>query len=784
MFSSLIHRCRIRAAGFVLAGAVLGGASAEAQWTGEAAMCIAPPMEAWVSDANVGRAFSSMYAQTPIVIAPTDAARWMRVQGASVSLEESLETLAALTTRYPTLTDRFALRRVEILLNRPRQGSMLVLEDCALEAALASPHSGVAARARVARVRCLLAMDDHSAPDELEALLERYPELPHETQLRFEAAQSLERQGQFERALAVYRALDLMMPGSAEGQASATRLSALVFEGQTVRAYAPRERVERAMRLVRSSPPSLARTAVEALREETLPDALAADVAMLAARLARVEGRFDDADSLVQEARALNVAVRESPTARPAIDEASAALRTLGLGALLVPETTASVRTRALRRLTTVRLVEAVRVAARVDLEELTTALLDEAARRPSVSCAQRFELGVLASGAATDASVANVLSRCTEDAAIGVRARYVRARALERAGDLETARVELARVREEDASDTRFYSLWASDRLRALDEEPPAEVAPAPVVAANSNAEVADRESARAMLGALDEAHGASYPWLARARDLLALGDEDSAREELHDLYIAWLDARGRGPVRAGVEAVYRGAVRERVNVSTALRRSRRNLAGQDANELGAVAEALGDVGLAIRFGRSSARERPRAYEDLVQASAGRHGIDPNLLLAVMRVESVYDAEIVSYAGAIGLLQIMPRTGRLIAHQLGLHDFHTDDLLDPRTNIELAAWYLSSLITRFEGRVPLAIAAYNGGPHNVRRWMEEYGPDMPLDAFLERIPFDQTYRYVRRVLSHYVLYRAQQGLPMTALDVTLPPGASDTVAF
>lgn len=163
---------------------------------------------------------------------------------------------------------------------------------------------------------------------------------------------------------------------------------------------------------------------------------------------------------------------------------------------------------------------------------------------------------------------------------------------------------------------------------------------------------------------------------------------------------------------------------------------------------------------------------------------SASRYGLDPNLLLAVMRVESVYDAEIVSYAGAIGLLQIMPRTGRLIAHQLGLHDFHTDDLLDPRTNIELAAWYLSSLITRFEGRVPLAIAAYNGGPHNVRRWMEEYGPDMPLDAFLERIPFDQTYRYVRRVLSHYVVYRAQQGLTMTPLEVTLPPRANDVVAF
>jgi soluble lytic murein transglycosylase len=148
------------------------------------------------------------------------------------------------------------------------------------------------------------------------------------------------------------------------------------------------------------------------------------------------------------------------------------------------------------------------------------------------------------------------------------------------------------------------------------------------------------------------------------------------------------------------------------------------------------------------------------------------------------MRVESVYDPEIVSYAGAIGLLQIMPRTGRLIAHRLGLTDFRTDDLLDPATNIELAAWYLRSLLDRFEGRLPLAIAAYNGGPHNVRRWMEEHGENLPLDAFLERIPFDQTFRYVRRVLSHYVAYRAQEGLGPPELDTTLPPRATDTVAF
>jgi soluble lytic murein transglycosylase len=148
------------------------------------------------------------------------------------------------------------------------------------------------------------------------------------------------------------------------------------------------------------------------------------------------------------------------------------------------------------------------------------------------------------------------------------------------------------------------------------------------------------------------------------------------------------------------------------------------------------------------------------------------------------MRVESVYNPRIVSHAGAIGLMQIMPRTGRLIAHRLGHDDFTVDQLLEPEVNLELAAWYLASLIERFDGRLPLAIAAYNGGPHNVRRWMHEHPATMPLDAFLERIPFDETRRYVRRVLTHYAAYRAQRGRPDVPLELALPRPEADALAF
>ena len=213
--------------------------------------------------------------------------------------------------------------------------------------------------------------------------------------------------------------------------------------------------------------------------------------------------------------------------------------------------------------------------------------------------------------------------------------------------------------------------------------------------------------------------------------------------------------------------------------------RRLRRALDAGARGDLAEIAASLGDHGLAIRFaGPGRASMRPRAYEQIVREVAAERGIDHNLLLAVMRVESVYSPRIVSYAGAIGLLQIMPRTGRLIARSMGREGFGIDDLLDPRTNIEFAAWYLSSLIRRFDGRVPLAVASYNGGPHNVRRWMSEHSDGMPVDAFCERIPFDQTHRYVRRVLSHWAAYRAQEGLPMPALDPTLPELEADQVAF
>jgi len=288
------------------------------------------------------------------------------------------------------------------------------------------------------------------------------------------------------------------------------------------------------------------------------------------------------------------------------------------------------------------------------------------------------------------------------------------------------------------------------------------------------------------ARLEPLAQRHAETFPWIGRAADMLRLGERQEAGRQLYEAFLAWREANGRAIRRTGFEAVARGAPRQRRFTSWPLRRERRALPDEDREELASVAEGVGEIGASTGFGGWDAvRERPRAHAELVEAAAARHGLDPNLLFAVMRVESIYQRHIVSYAGAIGLMQIMPRTGTLIAHARGEHDFTTADLLDPATNLEFAAWYLRSLLERFDGHLPLAIASYNGGPHNVRRWIQDHPSDMPLDVFLEHIPFDQTHRYVRRVLTHYRVYRAQQGLPMAELSTHLPPVRVDTeVAF
>lgn len=716
-----------------------------------------------------------------------------RTFAAAGDVGNALVSLRSVEWYAPEIADRIALMRGDYLLaaHNPRAACE------AYHAAESSIHPSIAVRARVGFVRGLLEAADPHAEDALEDLAHAYPDLPNRTELRYHLASARLLLGDTEHGLPIMREIDLSEPGSPWAARARQDMERLQVQGVHIAPYANEDRVSRAERLLRSGPMEDASTEVANLRAmSSLSPVQRARVAVMAARIARVEGRFDDAEALQREAQASDPRLLPRETS-PAEETRTATASETRLRAMFENHT--------LARLPTTQLMRALETAARANIRDVAEGVMLALSTKRDATSRVRFDAAIVASGAVSDSIIADWLTPLVGDADLGTRARYHRACAWQRMGQGEQAKRELEIVITSDHSDMRWYALLARLRIRAIDShvqapgpvdasgKPSADIFPwataegvlpneavfTPVVDASLNP-----EEAESLLTQVLPRAGA-YPWIRRALVLVRLRELDAAGDELHEALLALRQARGRGVPRAGLEAVYRGSPPRMRNLDAATRRARLLLSPTDLDRLADAASRIGDHGVAVAFGgRGRAGNHPRAYAAAVNAAALRHHIDPDLLFAVMRVESVFDRRIVSYAGAIGLMQIMPRTANLIAHRLGRADFTLPDLLDPNTNVEFAAWYLASLLQRFEGRLPLAIAAYNGGPHNVRQWLNGYASTMPLDAFLERIPFDQTYRYVRRVLGHYSAYRAARELPMVMLDTTLPEAAVDHVAF
>jgi len=162
-----------------------------------------------------------------------------------------------------------------------------------------------------------------------------------------------------------------------------------------------------------------------------------------------------------------------------------------------------------------------------------------------------------------------------------------------------------------------------------------------------------------------------------------------------------------------------------------------------------------------------------PAAFPVEVARSAEHTRIDPYLLLAVMRRESLFKPDTRSAAGAVGLLQLLPATARRAAMVLGRPTLRDDELTVPATAIDLGAWYLAELLGRFGDPVP-ALAAYNAGPRIAGPWAAQ-GAGRPLDEWVESIPYRETRRYVKVVIGSWSAYRILAGGTSPALSATLP---------
>lgn len=286
-------------------------------------------------------------------------------------------------------------------------------------------------------------------------------------------------------------------------------------------------------------------------------------------------------------------------------------------------------------------------------------------------------------------------------------RWRYWQARALQETGAAERARAGFAALAE--ARD--YYGFLAADRIDRVYQM--------------NHAPLPEDPAALARLAAL--------PAIRRAHEFLQLDMKGPARRE-------WQHALGRMTAAEMQTA--------------AILADRWGWHGQAILSLGR-AGAYDD--LALRF--------PIVYQDLLDKYAGKHRLDRAWLYGLVRAESAFIEEAESPAGALGLMQILPATGKMTAARLGLKNFNRHKLKQAETNIPLGSAYLRQMLDKFDGSLLLATAAYNAGPGRVSRWR-------PADACMEpelwiaRIPFSETRQYVRRVFYFARIYdwRLQTG--------------------
>jgi len=302
--------------------------------------------------------------------------------------------------------------------------------------------------------------------------------------------------------------------------------------------------------------------------------------------------------------------------------------------------------------------------------------------------------------------------------------AEYWEARSFEHAGQTVRARALYQQIIDREPTD--YYAAWAEQRLAGTSNPPP--------LGAGADLAVADAPPSPIDAGpppATERFH------LQRSDELRAAGVASLARGEL-----AAVDRSHRHdpPVMRYLLHAY-----PTVDGWAAAMRLLHRL-GDDADL------------------DASQRERllyPLAFWANVSHDARAAAVDPLLVVALMRQESLFDPEARSSANAYGLMQLLPSTARRVARSD--HAIDGTALMEPELNIQLGTTYLGTLLARFGGDALKAVAAYNGGEAAVEKWQRRF-PDLDADEFVESISYRETRDYVKRVISNYRKYRQLYG--------------------
>jgi len=148
-----------------------------------------------------------------------------------------------------------------------------------------------------------------------------------------------------------------------------------------------------------------------------------------------------------------------------------------------------------------------------------------------------------------------------------------------------------------------------------------------------------------------------------------------------------------------------------------------------------------------------------PRYYGEAIDVECKKYGFDPLFIHSIIRQESVYDYKIVSRAGAVGLLQLMPATAADVAKKMRIR-FAPDSLFNPFYNLKVGIYHVIELMDRFNNSRELTLCAYNAGSTAARDWAQK-NKDLEYDQFIEEIGYSETRNYVKKCMRNYLAYRA-----------------------